>query len=277
MAGMIKSFGLSSTEQAIHVSRTLACYWYRGQPRRYNDLSPNVFRHEYRSNSCFLEQHYGAIFQSEAYGVASDLPAHDDDVGWLLLMQHHGCATRLLDWSESILVALYFAARDNYDHDAELWCLHPGDLNKKRFGDKIILDASAVDVQALARESVAAIDEHGERKTTETDLPEHPLAFAPGLWFRRGVNQLNRFTIHPHPGRGKSLTESLSYPSLVRYLIPKEKKREMADDLYSLGIRPQTMFPDLDGAARGVYAFADRLSRGVVPCNPKPPVCDGEC
>ncbi|MDO9042410.1 MAG: FRG domain-containing protein [Desulfocapsaceae bacterium] len=42
---------------------------------------------------------------------------------WLALMQHHGGATRLLDFTESIYVAAYFAAL-NASEDAAIWALN---------------------------------------------------------------------------------------------------------------------------------------------------------
>jgi hypothetical protein len=57
-------------------------------------------------------------------------PDPDDYFGWLFLAQHYGLPTRLLDWSESPLVALYFAVTEGHeDHDGCVWALWPGGLN----------------------------------------------------------------------------------------------------------------------------------------------------
>lgn len=46
-------------------------------------------------------------------------------------MQHHGTPTRLLDWTENVLIALYFAVKDSPEVDGEIWTLYPLRLNSK--------------------------------------------------------------------------------------------------------------------------------------------------
>jgi len=63
-------------------------------------------------------------FQRHAGRFTSTPPA-DDIVAWLGLMQHHGAPTRLLDWTYSFWVAVFFAIRDASPGDeCAIWAMN---------------------------------------------------------------------------------------------------------------------------------------------------------
>lgn len=211
------------------------------------------------------EDHLIALFRSYAEGVSRDLPRAEEHLKWLFLMQHHHCGTRLLDWTESVLVALYFAV-ENESEDGELWCLHPGALNNFSVGQPLII-TDLPEVSAVAEDAVKGQDHRGNKEV----YPKGPVAIAPSIWFRRGINQLSRFTIHLRPGEGKEIPEILEKPNIFRYVIPKSSKKAMSRALHALGIRHESLFPDFDGVSRGIAFFNQLLEEGSIPCHVAPP------
>jgi FRG domain len=51
-------------------------------------------------------------FQQQAHQFVRHLPLIEDKASWFALMQHSGAPTRLLDWTSSPYVALYFAEEE---------------------------------------------------------------------------------------------------------------------------------------------------------------------
>lgn len=102
--------------------------WYRGEERLRprSALLPSIFRPPSQAHDEW------AIYQRFRQNAAAFLPQSLSHWEWMLYMRHYDQPTRLLDWTESALVALYFAvehrARDRYE--GVVWCLDPLRLNE---------------------------------------------------------------------------------------------------------------------------------------------------
>ena len=60
------------------------------------------------------------------YGSGLPIPVREHNDQWLYIMQHVGVQTRLLDWTEGLLQALFFALENE---KPIVWMLDPQQLN----------------------------------------------------------------------------------------------------------------------------------------------------
>lgn len=104
---------------------------FRGQMCASWPLRPTIERHVPVADLLAAELKMYDDFRGRAHLYTNVLPKWDDDVSWLASMQHHGIPTRLLDWTYSPLVALFFAvvepAKDNCA--SSLWAIDLERLN----------------------------------------------------------------------------------------------------------------------------------------------------
>lgn len=156
------------------------------------------------------------------------------DWDWLALAQHHGMATRLLDWSENPLLALWFAVRK--------------EPNKDKNG--VPIDGV---VWIFSPSSQSYIDT--SRSTSPFALTSTKVLL-PGHSNTRLRVQSGRFTVHhfiEDKNRFVPLDRHNTYKKyLKKIVIPSKEFQQLRCDLDRCGINSGTMFPDLSGLAEHV-------------------------
>jgi hypothetical protein len=242
----------------------------------YGNLTPGVFRIPPAPRGGYREYWATERFRLRAGSVGAKTPRWDDHLRWLLLMQHFGLRTRLLDWTESILTALYFAVESAPDCSGEVWCFRPDALNNR--SGLFLSSFARPAIHYLAAEAFSNEDDTGRLKRFRQDLdicvrPEKPIAFLPPMEFPRMSAQSSRFTIHPHPRTGNTIEDLLRGPQeIVRYEIPANCKRSLSRGLTELGITTETLFRSLEALAKTIGAEVYEADAGDN--YPAPPLFD---
>lgn len=212
--------------------------WWRGQPAD-KPLVPRAYRDNRTHRMEWLQ---ATQFRQKAATRHGNVPAEDDRVGWLFLMQHYGLPTRVLDWTESPLIATYFVVKQVDGEDACLWALSPEYLNANQidkpepvYPEEIDFEASfrREEREAPCNKKVVAV------LTTETNV--------------RMLQQQSVVTIHNTATPMETLDPKSHF--LACYRIPAAAKEDLRKVLVNLGIRESSLFPDLDHLAIDLWEF----------------------
>lgn len=242
--------------------------WYRGVGRaNLHTLGPSLYRHPTIldvEGLIKLERLMLEDFARQNFLHASALhaPAEADDFRSLFFMQHYGVPTRLLDWTNNPLIALYFAlssaervpGKDDYVEDASVWILDPvlwneHALSEVSYGKEGPLSLESEEAKAYGPRRL--IKGRLEASAVKS-LYEHPVAILgvannARMFAQRGV--FTMFGKMREPMEVQYDTHNFSTGSLAQLIIPKEKIGELSERLLRLGYTDSVSYPDLHGLA----------------------------
>ena len=219
-------------------------WWFRGHEDVKWDLLPSVRRDFSREQERYLANE----FYMRARTRHHKCPADDDWAGWLSLMQHYGLPTRLLDWSNSPLVAAFFATQRATRHwkgeapvDACVWAFAPGAYNKAKSFEPYLYPLNDARLTEVLRPAIKGED------TTECIMAAWAMETDPRMQVQQGA-----FTIHATE-RPLNMIEGCE-KWLRQFKIPANCVPVIASELKDMGIRLADLFPDLGNLATELKA-----------------------
>lgn len=187
---------------------------FRGHSKAEYSLQPYVGRAPCTSeNRGKFEKSLFNMFCREAREYLDPCPSSDWE--WLAVAQHHGLPTRLLDWSDNPLVALYFAVQHHDRCDGQFFALH-------------------MPTQA-SRETL-------EKSPFEI---ESPVKYRPSIVTPRIRAQEGLFVVCSDIGI--SLRDTLKPERWKVKTIKADQKKEIRYSLFRLGLHASSLFPGIDG------------------------------
>jgi FRG domain len=226
-------------------------YAFRGQGGDF-PLTPGVMRlkHDPSEVSRIERRLFGSFKKYAHQTVRPDFSEWD----WLVLAQHYGLPTRLLDWTYSPFVALHFMTCNlaQMDCDGVVWCANLFEVQQFLHPD----------LRGLLKDGVATFTagdlskqyENFQKFDASDEETDFVLFFEPPSLDQRIVNQVALFSFMSRPTaqlddwlRGKAQ----GCPKIYRKItVSKDLKWEIRDKLDQLNLTERVLFPGLDGLSQ---------------------------
>lgn len=229
--------------------------WFRGTGNATYELTPSVYRHPaITAVKDLVELEFDLLNRFKQRSIPFQTRPLVEDWEHLFFMQHFGVPTRLLDWSENSMVALYFALASASEHrdpgsgafttDAAVWILNPQVWNEHVVGvawkDRILGVRDA------------PLDAY---KPTDNlrSLNTKPVAISGLHNSSRIVAQRGAFVIwgsDNNPMEAVYASNSFPADTLVKIELPMAALPTLQDSLYKVGYSESMIYPDLIGLSQ---------------------------
>jgi hypothetical protein len=187
------------------------------------------------------------------------LTALDTYLEWLMIMQHYGAPTRLLDWSQSPYVGAYFAVIDPGKNDAVIWY----------FTSRPVDEALCVHYGKKPGEYLDYADFTAEEVRRPTDAP---MLYTAMKKFRtpREVAQQGVFTFINRllADHESVIPQACAGQPFGRIVIPAELKADFCSRLGLMNVTAAALFPGVEGVCAAIRDDLRLAGEQITPTQP---------
>jgi len=271
-------------EDIAEIATILSNGWvFRGQSNSSWNISSSLEREANRHGNRHIQkverQTLKEIKQNSSVDLGHKLKA-TDDFSWLALLQHYGCNTRLVDFTESFDIALFFAVNELRENHSAVWA-----ISKRPLDDAIVtmlkltentLTEDGIKEMLVNKSLTSAAGDmdseqpfviHGKPKESNDRLVAQQGLFLCPLQinstFMENITKALHLTGKKEPVPQLSCLEDLKSISkqnaIIKFVICKDLQRSILCYLKTKNITEATLFPGLDGFARSLNYYTTGL------------------
>lgn len=203
------------------------------------------------------ERYLLTAFRRRAHHHVRDCPDPEDYLEWLALMQHHGAPTRLLDWTRSPYVALFFAIERPGDENgkAAVWAIDIDACKKSALSLLVPLLGNQDAVISLGKPDIfknAFMTEHDSSSpaTVKCVSPIQPFRMNERLTTQQGL-----FLCPAQVSTGFEANlgaMSHSGTKIEKIVFPCNLRQQILAELSKMNISRASLFPGIDGFAQSL-------------------------
>lgn len=217
--------------------------WYRGVSNYKYDLTPTTYRKDIWDFTIAKEKALISQFKRKSIPYLSN--NHYENWELYQLMQHYGIPTRFLDWTESSLIALFFALLDiKKCEKASVWVIDPYRLNE------IVTDREVVFFSMNTGDNIDYEVTNKYLNFDLSELPDFPIAVFPTHIDKRIISQKSCFTINGKLGNGFEKLMNNNDFRLIKLVFDNDFLEHIKYELITTGVTYSTIYPDIEGLSK---------------------------
>lgn len=238
---------ISEQQYEGKIDRYRSSYLYRGMPNTDFHLATSLCRNcKYKGYE--LEKSILRNFTKYASIEAPDLMGSV----WsqLIIGQHHGLPTRLLDWTYSPLIGLHFATSgepfpEMQENNCVVWAIDIKEINgllPRKYKNKMREECAYLFTVEMLNEVTQSLEEYDDDMENNAMILLEPPSID-----QRIINQYSYFSIIPREISDIESFLNSKTEHTIKYVIDRSVKWRIRDMLDQLNVNERIIYPGLDG------------------------------